>query len=63
MRARSSCTASIDSLSLHAGSIDTMHEAISTAPTTVGAHDSLFGAAAAQDSADVPAAIYGGDNA
>lgn len=63
MRAGLSCMPSIDNLSLHAGSTDTMHEAISTAPTTVGSHDSLFGAAAAQDSADVPAAIYGGDNA
>lgn len=45
------------------GSIDTMHGAITTAPTTVDTHDSHFGAAAGQDAADVPAAIYGGDNA
>ena len=39
-----------------------MHEAISTAPTTVDSHDSHFGAAAVQDAADMPA-VYGGDNA
>ena len=48
---------------MHAGSIDTMHGAITTVPTTVDTHDSHFGAAAGQDAADVPAAIYGGDNA
>ncbi|DBA70504.1 hypothetical protein WJX79_008632 [Trebouxia sp. C0005] len=45
------------------GTVDTMHEAITTAPTTVDTHDSHFGAAAGEDAADVPAAIYGGDNA
>ncbi len=40
-----------------------MHEAITTAPTTVDTHDSHFGAAAAQDAADLPTAVYGGDNA
>ena len=48
---------------MHAGTVDTMHEAITTAPTTVDTHDSHFGAAAGQDAADVPAAVYGGDNA
>ena len=48
---------------MHAGTVDTMHEAITTAPTTVDMHDSHFGAAAGQDAADVPAAIYGGDDA
>ncbi len=48
---------------MHAGTVDTMHEAITTAPTTVDMHDSHFGAAAGQDAADVPAAMYGGDNA
>ncbi len=47
---------------MHAGTVDTMHEAITIAPTTVDTHDSHFGAAAGQDAADVPA-VYGGDNA
>lgn len=45
------------------GTIDTMHEAITTAPTTVDTYNSHFGPAAGQDAADVPAAIYGGDDA
>ena len=39
-----------------------MHEPITSVPTTVDAHDSLFGAAAVQDASDIPAMI-GGDNA
>ncbi len=48
---------------MHAGTVATMHEAITTAPTTINTHDRHFGAAAGQDAADVPAAMYGGDNA
>ena len=40
-----------------------MHSFIATAPTTLVTHDSHFGAAAAQDAADFPSAVYGGDNA
>ena len=46
-----------------AGATDGMHHPITTVPTTVNAHDSHFGAAAAQDAADLPSAVYGGDNA
>ncbi|DBA97271.1 hypothetical protein WJX77_010996 [Trebouxia sp. C0004] len=49
-------------LAKRTGTVVTTHEAIATAPTTVDTRDSHFDAAAGQDAADVPAAMYGGDN-
>ena len=56
------CQPFCDHISAVDAGTDTMHEAITTAPTQVNIHDSHFGAAAVPDAADLPA-VYGGDNA